>query len=82
MHAFTVLDIPFLQKRVKNNPDAAPNLLTQVEAYERNYFDVGELIEDSKTKAAALDTVADMETKMKEVSTTLLHCCQQTSPLV
>ena len=56
-----------MQKRVKNNPDAAPNLLTQVEAYERNYFDVGELIEDSKTKAAALDTVADMETKMKEV---------------
>ena len=53
--------------RVKNNPDAVPNLLTQVEAYDRNYFDVGNLIEDSKTKADALDTVATMETQMKEV---------------
>ena len=63
-----VLLITRSTQRVKNSENAAPNLLTQIVAYQQNYFHVEELIEDSKTKAAALDTVASMEAKMKEVN--------------
>lgn len=52
---------------MKNSSSVAPHLLGQITAYQQNYFNVANLIEDSQTKIAALETVAQMETKMQEV---------------
>lgn len=53
---------------VMENPDAPPVLVTQIAAYQKNFFWVSKLVEDSQTKAAALATVQEMEKKLQEVS--------------
>lgn len=55
------------------SPNAPPILVSQISAYQQNYFRVAELIEDSQTKAAALATVQEMEDKIQEVSSLLWH---------
>lgn len=54
---------------MKVSPNAPPILVTQISAYQQNYFRVAELIEDSQTKAAALATVQEMEDIMQSVRT-------------
>ena len=48
--------------------NAPPVLVSQISAYQQNYFRVAELIEDSQTKAAALATIQEMEQKLQDVS--------------
>lgn len=52
---------------MKDSPNAPPILVSQITAYQQNYFMVAELIEDSQTKAAALAAVQEMEDKMQKV---------------
>lgn len=53
---------------MKESPNSPPILISQITAYMQNYFVVANLIEDSKTKEAALATIQEMEQKLKDVS--------------
>lgn len=57
----------FFLQPLKTCPDSPPVLVTQISAYQQNFFSVADLIEDSQTKAAALATVQEMEKKIQEV---------------
>lgn len=52
---------------MKVSPNASPALVSQICAYQQNFFWVANLIEDSQTKAAALGTIQEMEKKIQEV---------------
>ena len=54
---------------MKSSSYVAPNLISQVTAYQENFQHVESLIEDSKTKAAALASVDELQVQMAEVST-------------
>ena len=57
---------------MKASPNASPALVSQISAYQRNFFWVANLIEDSQTKAAALESVQEMEKRFQEVRTYFL----------
>lgn len=52
---------------MKISPNAPPVLVSQISAYQQNYFRVASLIEDSQTKATALVAVQEMEKKIQDV---------------
>ena len=56
-------------QRLKSSSSVAPNLLSQISAYQGNFFHVESLIEDSKTKADALAAVEQTKSQMAEVCT-------------
>ncbi len=56
-------------QRLKSSSSVAPNLLSQISAYQGNFFHVESLIEDSKTKADALASVEQTKSQMAEVCT-------------
>jgi len=62
----------FCLQFTKDSPNAPPVLLSQISAYQQNYFSVSQLIEDSQTKAAALATVQEKEQKIQEVQSKCL----------
>ncbi|XP_064401233.1 formin-like protein 2 isoform X2 [Halichondria panicea] len=67
-HEFTLLGLDDFIERLKSSSSVAPNLLSQISAYQGNFFHVESLIEDSKTKADALSSVEQTKSQMAEPS--------------
>ena len=51
----------------------AQSLLNQIAAYEQNYILVETLLEESKARAQALETIDKMKEDMQEVYASILH---------
>ena len=49
------------------NPNVVPVLLNQIAAYEQNYIVVETLLEESKARAQALESVEKMKAQLQEV---------------
>ena len=58
---------------MKVSRDSAQHLLDQIQAYEENYFNVEELVEESQSKHEALAMVERMKKEMAQVITPTLH---------
>ncbi|XP_064401214.1 formin-like protein 1 isoform X1 [Halichondria panicea] len=66
-HEFTLLGLDDFIERLKSSSSVAPNLLSQISAYQGNFFHVESLIEDSKTKVDALSSVEQTKSQMAEL---------------
>jgi hypothetical protein len=66
-HEFTLLGLDDFIVALKYNPHVAQSLLNQIAAYEQNYILVETLLEESKARAQALETIDKMKEDMQEV---------------